>query len=133
MHQTRLRGQHVREFPQGGNGLIQGGNGLIIWQIGNLAIFRTAANGDCLMSFKILCKQFGTPLFASRLCHQRPRYMSWRPDPQSIAADALHHDWKNQFCYAFPPFSLIGRVLRKVRKDQTKLIIVTHTWQSQSW
>ena len=90
----------------------------------------------CSMSFKTICKKFGTPLvdlFPSRLCHQLPRYMSWRPDPQSIAADALHHDWKNQFCYAFPPFSLIGRVLRKVRKDQTKLIIVTHTWQSQSW
>ena len=87
----------------------------------------------CLMSFKIICKQFGTPLFASRLCHQLPRYISWRPDPQSIATDALHQDWKNQFCYAFPPFSLIGRVLRKVQKDQTKLIIVTPAWQSQSW
>ena len=90
----------------------------------------------CPMSFKIICKKFGTPLvdlFASRLCHQHPRYMSWRPDPQSIATDALHQDWKNQFCYAFPPFSLIGRVLRKVQKDQTKLIIVTPAWQSQSW
>ena len=58
------------------------------------------------MSFKIICKKFGTPLvdlFASRLCHQLPRYMSWRPDPQSIATDALHQDWKNQLCYAFPP------------------------------
>ena len=89
----------------------------------------------CPMSFKIICKQFGTPLvdlFASRLCHQLPRYMSWRPDPQSIATDALHQDWKNQFCYAFLPFSLIGRVLRKVLKDQTKLI-VTPAWQRQSW
>ena len=90
----------------------------------------------CPMLFKIIYKKFGTPLvdlFASHLCHQLPRYMSWRPDPQSIATDALHQDWKNQFCYAFPPFSLIGRVLRKVQKDQTKLIIVTPAWQSQSW
>ena len=51
--------------------------------------------------------------------------MSWRPDPQSIATDALHQDWKNQLCYAFPPLSLIDRVLRKVQKDQSKLIIAT--------
>ena len=28
---------------------------------------------------------------------------------------------------------MIGRVLRKVKKDQTKMIIVQPTWQSQSW
>ena len=47
----------------------------------------------CLMPFKISCKKFGTPLvdlFASRLCHKLLRYMSWRPDRQSIAIDALH-------------------------------------------
>ena len=88
------------------------------------------------MSFKIICKKFGTPLadlFASRLCHELPRYMPWRQDPQSISTDALHQDWKNQFCYAFPPFYLICRLLRKVQKDQIKLIIVTPAWQSQSW
>ena len=88
------------------------------------------------MSFKIICKKFGTQLLdllASRLCHQLPRYMSWGPDPQSIATDALHQDCKNQFYYAFSPFSLIGRVLRKVQKDQNKLIIVTPVWKSQSW
>ena len=61
----------------------------------------------CPMSFKIICKKFGTPLvdlFASHLCHQLPRYMSWRPDPQSIATDTLHQDWKNRFSYAFPHF-----------------------------
>ena len=36
-------------------------------------------------------------------------------------------------CYAFPPFSLIGRALRKMQKDQTKLIIVTPTSQGQPW
>ena len=88
------------------------------------------------MSFKRICKKFVTPLvdlFASCLCHQLPQYMSWRPDPQSIATYALHQDWKNQFCYPFPPFSLIGWVLRKVQKDQTKLIIVMPAWQTQSW
>ena len=60
----------------------------------------------CPMSFKLICKKIRIPLadlFASGLCHRLPRYMSWRPDPQSIATDALHQDWKNQLCYAFPP------------------------------
>ena len=28
---------------------------------------------------------------------------------------------------------MIGRILRKVKKDQTKMIIVKPAWQSQSW
>ena len=71
-------------------------------------------------------------LFAFRLCHQLPQYMSWQPDLQSIATCALNQDCKNQFCYTFPSFSLIGRVLRKFQKDQSKLITVT-IWQSQFW
>ena len=65
----------------------------------------------CPVPFKIVSKKFGTPLvdlFASRFCHQLPRYILWRPDPQSIATDTLHQDWKNWFCYAFLPFSQIG-------------------------
>ena len=90
----------------------------------------------CPTVFKQICSHLGKPLldlFASRLCHQLPRYTTWRPDPQSVATDAFQQDWKYQFLYAFPPFSMIGRVLRKVQKDQTNMIIVTPAWQSQSW
>ena len=72
-------------------------------------------------------------LFALRLCHQLPRYITWRPDPQSIATDAFQKEWKYRFLYAFPPLSMIGRVLREVKKDQSKMMIVKPTWQSQSW
>ena len=90
----------------------------------------------CPTVFKQICSHLGKPLldlFASRLCHQLPRYIAWRPDPQSVATDAFQQDWKYQFLYPFPPFSMIGRVLRKVQKDQTNMIIVTPAWQSQSW
>ena len=90
----------------------------------------------CPTFFKQICSHLGKPLldlFASRLCHQLPRYIAWRPDPQSVATDAFQQDWKYQFLYAFPPVSMIGRVLRKVQKDQTNMIIVTPAWQSQSW
>ena len=55
-------------------------------------------------------------LFASRLSAQLPRYMSWRPDPGSIATDALSQPWMGIRGFAFPPFSLIGRCLSKVKK-----------------
>ena len=35
--------------------------------------------------------------------------------------------------YAFPPFSLIGRVLRKVEVDQATLLVVAPVWQGQPW
>ena len=78
----------------------------------------------------------GTPdvdLFASRLKHQVPGYMAWKRDPGSRATDALQQNCKNLFPYAFPPFSLIGRVLTKVRKEKARLILVTPLWQAQSW
>ena len=28
-------------------------------------------------------------LFASRLCHPLPKYMAWKPDPNSLAMDAM--------------------------------------------
>ena len=36
--------------------------------------------------------------------------------------------------YAFPPFSLISRILKKVRQEKVEqMIIVTLTWQTQPW
>ena len=72
-------------------------------------------------------------LFASRLNHQLPKYMPWHPDPDSCAVDSIQHTWRNLQRYAFPPFCLIRKVLAKVRKDQSLLVIVTPAWQTQSW
>ena len=66
--------------------------------------------------FKEICKIFGKPdidMFASRLNFQIKPFVSWRPDPESIAVDAFYYDWSNKFIYCFPPFSVIQRVLRK--------------------
>ena len=86
--------------------------------------------------FSQIVKIRGIPqidLFASRLNHQLPKYMSWHPDPGSCAVDSLQHSWRNLYGYAFPPFCLIGKVLAKVRKDQSLLFIVTPAWQTQPW
>ena len=39
----------------------------------------------------------------------------------------------NLYGYAFPPFCLVGKVLAKVRKDQSLLLIITPVWQTQPW
>ena len=69
-------------------------------------------------------KHFGYPtvdLFASRLCHQLPQYVPWKPDPNSIATDAMQQCWNKMFLpYAFFPFSLISRILKKVRQEKVE-------------
>ena len=84
-----------------------------------------------------ITKLLGTPtvdLFASRLCHQLPQYMAWKPDPNSFATDAMQQDWNKMFGFAFPPFSLIGRVINKVLRENVEaMILVTPTWQTQPW
>ena len=35
--------------------------------------------------------------------------------------------------YAFPPFCLIGRCLKKVREEEASLLLVTPIWKSQPW
>ena len=59
--------------------------------------------------------------------------MSKHPDPGSCIADSLQHSWRNLYGYAFSPFCLIGKVLAKVRMDQSLLLIVTPAWQTQPW
>ena len=79
----------------------------------------------------------GTPeidLFASILSHHIKTYFSWRPDPLSLAAGALQQNWLHKSLYAFPPFYIISKVLRKVWKDKVPImILVTPAWPSQLW
>ena len=72
-------------------------------------------------------------LFASRLNRQLPKYVSWHPDPGSCAVDYLQHSWRSLYGCVFPPFCLIGKVLAKVWKDQSLLLIITPAWQTQPW
>ena len=96
-------------------------------------------SSDWKLNHKILSqivKIRGIPqidLFATRRNHQLPKYMSWHSDPGSCAVDSLQHSWRNLDGYAFSPFWLIGKVLAKVRKDQSLLLIVTPAWQTQPW
>ncbi|XP_060600208.1 uncharacterized protein LOC132753725 [Ruditapes philippinarum] len=86
--------------------------------------------------FSELADIFGQPeveLFASRLNKQLPRYVSWKPDPEAEAVDAFSLNWKGKFIYAFPPFSLIGRLVQKVLLDEAEMVLVAPVWVTQNW
>ena len=47
--------------------------------------------------------------------------------------DAFTIVWGTQLNYAFPPFSLIPRVLSKVQQDQACELLVAPVWTCQIW
>ena len=75
-------------------------------------------------TFKAVTDIWGIPgldLFASRCNHKVEDYCSWKPDPQAFAVDAFSTPWSGKF-YAFPPFCMIGRVLRRIEHEQACLL-----------
>ena len=86
--------------------------------------------------FKHITKTYFLPnvdLFASRLNHQLPRYVSWHPDPKAFAVDAFSISWTSEKFYIFPPFSIIGRVMKKIRMEGTQCMLIVPDWPSQVW
>jgi len=86
--------------------------------------------------FKGLCQAFYTPdidLFASRINAQVATYVAWKPDPSATYINAFSFDWANKNLYAFPPFSIIARVLKKLQEDQATLLAVLPLWPTQGW
>ena len=71
--------------------------------------------------------------FASRLNTQLPCYASFQPDPYAKFVDSFSINWGDFKCYLFPPFSLIGRVLQKIRIDGATVLCVLPHWPTQSW
>ena len=77
--------------------------------------------------FLEITKLLGTPavdLFASRLYHQLPLYMTRKPNPNSFATDAMQQDWNKMFGFVFLPFSLIGRVINKILRENVEAVVL---------
>ncbi len=72
-------------------------------------------------------------LFASRLNRKKDRYVSRMPEPDAFAIDAFTLEWSDCLYYAFPPFSLINRVLQKVAEDEAEMVLVAPLWPTQVW
>ena len=86
--------------------------------------------------FEKITSIFGKPdidLFASRTNRKCETFVSWRRDPESLAIDAFTLPWSNLNFYAFPPFSLLLKVLQKISDDKAEGIVVAPFWTTQPW
>ena len=97
-------------------------------------------NTEWELDFDIFIKifhQFGpfdVDLFASRLNHKVKVYAAWKPDPNAAFIDSFTIPWHNfKFFYAFPPFSIIMRCLKKISEEKARGVIVVPVWPTQSW
>ena len=86
--------------------------------------------------YKQVVQRFGTPtidLFASRLNCQLKSFISWVPDPEASFIDAFTIDWSEYVFYAFPPFSILLHVIKKIEYDGATGILIVPNWPTQVW
>lgn len=86
--------------------------------------------------FTSIVNTFGQPdidLFASRINKKCRKFVSWFSDPVCSAVDAFTIDWSKLNFYAFPPFSLMLKVLQKISSDKAEGIVVAPYWITQPW
>ena len=85
---------------------------------------------------KAIFNHFGTPLvdlFASPLNAKLPTFVTRTFHAQAWETDALSLPWDYLDAYAFPPFSLIHRILPKTRKSRVRLLLVAPLWPRRPW
>lgn len=73
-------------------------------------------------------------LFASSKNFKLGQYVSYLPDNGAFAVNAFSLSWNNDLqMYAFPPFSVIGHLLQKLREDTANITLVAPIFPSQPW
>ena len=73
-------------------------------------------------------------MFATRYNFKLAKYVSPVPDPQAWAVDALSVCWENLDMYAFPPMSLLGKVVSKLSDHFYKrIILIAPGWPNMPW
>ena len=76
---------------------------------------------------------FDIDLFATRVNHQVPAFVSWRPEPGAVATDAFNVKLDFQLGYLFHPLCMIERCLKKIQQDQSHCVLITPVWKSRPW
>ncbi|XP_067204322.1 uncharacterized protein [Linepithema humile] len=77
--------------------------------------------------------RFDIDLFATSINSKCQRFVSWHPDPLAQAVDAFSLNWSTFYFYAFSPFILIFKVLRKIITDKAEGVVVVPWWPAQPW
>lgn len=87
-------------------------------------------------AYKKIVNTFSKPnidLFATDLNTKCRNFCSFENSQFAVAIDAFTISWSEKFFYAFPPFSMILRTLKKIKVDKAQGIVVVPFWTSQPW
>lgn len=87
-------------------------------------------------AYQEIVSTYGAPqidLFASRVNTKCTDYVSWHRDPDAMAINAFSISWADFYLYAFPPFSVILKTLRKIITDKARGVVVVPHWPTQPW
>ena len=72
-------------------------------------------------------------LFATRVNHKHPLYVSQVPDNQAFAIDALSMNWNNLHAYAFLPTVWIPPILTKFCPSGCRIVLIALLWPQRPW
>ena len=90
-------------------------------------------NGYHIQVFKQICQKWFTPLFATRLNHKLPLYVSPVPDPKAWDIDALNINWTTLTAYAYPPTVLLHRMMQNIGQCNCLIIVIAPGWPGMPW
>ena len=86
--------------------------------------------------FHSLTKVWGEPeidlfaIFSNKKCK---KFISIIYDPRVITTDAFSLNWSNVNAFIFPPFSLVSKVLEKIKQQRPQGILLLPQWPTQPW
>ena len=73
-------------------------------------------------------------MFLTRYSCRLTKFLSPVPDPNAWEVDALTVSWENLDMYAFPPVSLLGKVVSKLSDHLNKrVILIAPGWPNMPW
>jgi hypothetical protein len=75
---------------------------------------------------------FTKDLFASHTSTQLPAYYSRHATPDSAGINAFAHSWDG-LCWAHPPYSLVGKVVRHAQREGARLGLLVPLWKGARW
>ena len=86
--------------------------------------------------FNQICHCWHQPmvdLFATKLNHKLPMYVSPVPDGRAWETDALNISWEGLDAYVFCPVALIPQVIQKLTTYRCRIIMIAPGWPGMSW
>ena len=86
--------------------------------------------------FQSICSRWHRPqidLFTMRFNNKLPLFVSPVPDPLASAVDALGLPWEDLDAYAFPPATILGKVVKLQDCSCKRIILIAPAWPNMPW